>query len=159
MVPMSQDIDARRNAPHFMLKRFPYEEPHVLNLVLSAGNGNLAGKLEFYCNASDLADLGMKLSEFPKAPGDHCTYERGSRLPEHRFAYHLRLHAYTSDSVGHCGLQIAMSNNGCGPAEESCSFSILAEAAALNRLGRLLNTFSGLNHSELHWYVSDGHLL
>jgi len=136
------------------LVRRPYEEPHSLHLVLSADNGVLVGCLEFYCNASDLKDVGEALRVFPKGVPDKYSYELGAPRPHGNWAYHLALRAYTHDRSGHCALQVIMDNNRDMPKEEACRFSIEAEPAAINRLGRLLLEFAKLKHHELIWTVA-----
>ena len=136
------------------IKRVPYEEPYHANLVFSASNGVFDGFLEYYCNASDLKDLGKALRAFPKRVPDTFSYEIGSTKPEDNFAYHFALHAYTTDNSGHCALQVVIDNNQARPDEGACRFSIQAEPAAINRLGDLLTEFAGLKHHELIWTVS-----
>jgi hypothetical protein len=51
-----------------------------------------------------------------------------------------------------------MNGNSSPPNEGRCEFSIRAEAAAINRLGALLEQFSKLGHRELHWGLDYGEL-
>ena len=136
------------------IRRFPYEEPYYLNLVFSASNGVFGGRLEYYCDASDLEDLGKALRCFPKKVPDEYSYEIGSTKPEDKFAYHFALHAYTTDGSGHCALQVVIDNNGARPDDTACRFSIGAEPSAINRFGELLIEFSKLKHDGLNWSVS-----
>jgi hypothetical protein len=115
--------------------------------------------LEYYCNADDLTEMGSKLMAFPERIGDTYSYELGSPRSEDRFAFHFVLRAHTLDSAGRCALQISMNNNRQQPDDSSCSFSIRTEAAAINRLGRLLKTFGELKHTTLHWSETAGELL
>lgn len=119
----------------------------------------MSGTLEYYCNAEDLTEVGDTLAAFPRQPDDSYTYELGSPKPEDRFAFHFALRAATLGSTGHCALQFTMSNNGPPPDDMSCSFSIRAEPAAINRLGRLLSAFGDLKHFELRWSDTDGELV
>ncbi len=75
--------------PFIIIRRHPYEEPYHLNLVITASNGVFAGTLEYYCNATDLTEMGSKLMSFPERIGDTYSYELGSPRPEDRFAFHL----------------------------------------------------------------------
>jgi len=145
--------------PFIIIRRYPYEEPYHLNLVISASNGAMSGTLEYYCNAEDLIKVGDHLAAFPGQHDDSYTYELGSPRPEDRFAFHFVLRAATLDSAGHCALQFTMSNNRPLPDDMSCSFSIRAEPAAINRLGRLLRAFGDLKHLELRWSDTDGELV
>ncbi len=136
------------------ITRFPYEEPYLLSLVFSATNGVFDGRLEYYCNASDLTDIGKALRPFPTKVPDEYSYEIGSTKPEDKFAYHFALHAYTTDMSGHCALQVVIDNNRDIPDEGACRFSIQTEPSALNRLGELLLEFAKLKHHELNWTLS-----
>ena len=147
------------NPPFIIIHRHPYEEPYHLNLVISASNGVMSGTLEYYCNAEDLDEVGGKLAVFPERREDTYAYELGSPRPEDRFAFHFALRTSTLDSAGHCALQLTMNNNRPSPDDVSCSFSIRAEPAAINRLGRLIMAFGELKHSELRWSDTDGELI
>jgi hypothetical protein len=136
------------------IKRFPYEEPYHVHLFFSASNGVFDGFLEYYCNASDLKDIGKALRSFPKKVPNAYSCEIGSTRPEDNFAYHFALHAYTTDNLGHCALQVVIDNNQDRPYEGACRFSIKAEPAAINRLGKLLTDFAKLKHQQLNWTVS-----
>ena len=103
-----------------------------------------------------LLKMGGRLSAFPESIGDTYAYELGSPRLEDRFAFYFALRACTLDSAGHCALQLTMNNNRQQPEAGSCSFSIRAEAAAINRLGRLLKTFGELQHTALHWSDTAG---
>src|SRR5580765_1020838 len=96
--------------PFIVIRRFPYEEPHHLNLVISASNGAASGKLEYYCNAEDLVEIGRKLAAFPANGKDTYCYELGSPLTQDKFAFHFALQAISLDSTGHCAIQLTMNN-------------------------------------------------
>ena len=145
--------------PFIIIRRYPYEEPYHLNLVISASNGAMSGTLEYYCNAEDLTKVGDRLAAFPRQKDDNYTYELGSPRPEDGFAFHFALRAVTLDTAGHCALQFTMNNNRPIPDDVSCSFSMCAEPAAINRLGRLLIEFGDLKHLELLWSDTVGKLL
>jgi hypothetical protein len=136
------------------LKRYPYEEPHILNLVFTASNGTFEGDLEYYCNAEDLVEIGEALRSFPRKMPDEYSYELGSLRAEDRCAYYFALRAYTTDKSGHCALQVVIDNRRDRPNEGACRFSIKAEPSSVNRLGHLLLTFSKLEHHALTWSAS-----
>ena len=140
--------------PYIKIVRHPYEEPYHLNLVFSASNGTFSGLLDYYCNSSDIKDLGIILSKFPRKAKDEYIYKIGSPDPRDNFAYFFVLRAYTIDMTGHCALQIRIDNNRETPYEEACCFSIKVIPTELIRLGKLLLTFSKLKHKELNWSVS-----
>jgi hypothetical protein len=144
--------------PYIKITRETYEEPHHLNLIIEASNGRTSGKLEYYCNASDLVEISKALINFPsQTPGEYL-YELGSEKPDDRFAFYFKLNTYTIDSVGHCAVQLKMNNNSDCPNAEMSEFSILADAADINRLGELIKKFSQLEHTSLIWNIKDGEL-
>lgn len=136
------------------IRRHPYEEPYLVNLVFTANNGAFKGQLEYYCDPNDLKDIGMALRDFPKKIPDEYSYEIGSTKSEDNFAHYFALHASTTDRSGHCALQVVIDNNKNRPNEGACSFSIIVEPNALVRLGELLIAFSKLKHREMCWTLS-----
>ena len=86
-------------------------------------------------------------------------YENGSGDPARRSYRYFFLRVYTTDSAGHCAVQIKMNSNLAEPNDGACQFSIQAEAAAINRLGCLFEQFSHLHHLELRWSLDDGEML
>lgn len=138
------------------ISRYPYEEPYHLNLRIEASNGRFSGNLEYYCNADDLKTLGQQLADFLGSRTDEIIYELGSEKPEDRFAFFLSLRVKAFS--GYCAVSVRLSNNRrCGDLEIS-EFSIRAEVASLNRLGRMFIHFGRLEHLGLHWWVQDGRL-
>ncbi len=140
--------------PSIVLQRYPYEEPHHLNLVLIASNDTFSGSLEYYCNADDLKEIGNTLKHFPKQVPDKYVYKLGSQAKEDNFAFFLELNAFTTDSAGHCALSVAINNNQQGPDSAACHFCMRTEASAINHLGNLLIQFGKLQHFELVWETS-----
>jgi hypothetical protein len=145
--------------PYIKITRHPYEEPHHLNLRIAASNGHAKGGLEYYCNANDLGAVGRQLTSFSGKRTENVVYELGSEKPEDRFAFFLSFRVSPLDSVGHCAVSLRLSNNRCVPEREVVEFSIPAEVADVNRLGRLLEEFDRLEHLVLEWEVHDGRLL
>jgi len=144
--------------PYIQITRYPYEEPHHLNLVMSASNGHVAGRLELYLNADALLEWADGMENFPIHAKSVSLWELGSEHPEDRFAFYFRLRLFTVDSLGHCAVQLRFNNNASLPDREISEFCIQAEAAQINRLGRLCREFSKLEHAVLHWSANDGQL-
>jgi hypothetical protein len=144
--------------PFIRITRYPYEEPHHLNLVMSASNGQLVGKLEFYLNADALAEWATEMEEFPRHARSVVLWELGSERPEDRFAFYFRMRLFTTDSLGHGAIQLRFNNNAVLPEREVSEFCIRSEAAQINRLGNLLRQYSKLNHQVLDWSLTEGAL-
>lgn len=139
------------NRQYIHIQRRPYEEPHLLQLEISASNGQFSGNTDFYCDADELGEIGRALRAFPAKIGDEYVYTYGSDDPTGRAYRLLVLRAYTTDCLGHCALQIAINTNSKEPEEGLCRFSIQAEPAAINRLGEAFEKFRELKHLELRW--------
>jgi hypothetical protein len=145
--------------PYLIVRRHPWdEEPINVEIQISPSNGLFAGAIQFYCAAQDLAEIGSALQNFPASVGDEYRYEVGSEDPAQRCSVYFLLRAYTTNAAVHCALQLRMNSNSSPPNEGVCEFSIRAEAAAINRLGALLEQFSRLGHLELHWRLDDSEL-
>jgi hypothetical protein len=141
------------------ITRIPYEEPYHLNLRITASNGKANGRLEYYCNADDLKELGSKLLGFPGDQDETIVYKLGSEKPEDRFAFFFSLKIASLDSAGHGSIHLRMNNNRPPPETEASEFCIPVDVADVNRLGRLLVAFGKLEHRVLDWSVKDGKLL
>jgi hypothetical protein len=144
--------------PSIKITRYPYEEPHHLNLVIEATNGRLRGQLEVYINAKDLLELADELEAFPRHASAVYLWELGSEKPEDRFAHYFRFRLFTTDSLGHCAIQLRFNNNRDLPDREISEFCIPAEPSELNRFGKLVRKFARLEHEVLYWEPSGGDL-
>ncbi|MDI1315070.1 hypothetical protein [Prosthecobacter sp.] len=133
------------------IQRFPYEEPYHVQLNLSAENGRFSGGFDFYTGVHSLKEFAVTLQNFPNHIGDEIQFVYGSPRKEDRTYRHLIIRAYTVGRVGHCSIQFTFNNHEEEPDEGSARFSISADAAAVNRLGKLLERFSELQHLELLW--------
>jgi hypothetical protein len=142
--------------PHIRLRRHPYEEPYHLRLVINASNGHTAGELEFYTSPDELRAWADHLAVFPQHRDDVFLAEIGSERPEDRFAYYFRFRAFTVGS--RCALHFRFCNNRELPDRELSEFCILAEAAQVNVLGRLLRVFSEFQHELLVWDLENAEL-
>ncbi|GAA5092883.1 hypothetical protein GCM10023259_103900 [Thermocatellispora tengchongensis] len=59
--------------------------------------------------------------------------------------------AYCYDTIGHTALTVNIDHKKEPPDDFRIHFSVLAEAASLNHLGRLLANWEVKNNSELYW--------
>jgi hypothetical protein len=145
--------------PSIRIVRYPYEEPYTLNLVITASNGNVGGRLEFYLGASELLKWAEELERFPMHARSVYLWEVGSEYPEDRFGFYFRLRLFTTDSLGHCAIQFRFNNNAALPDREISEFCIGGlEPAQINRLGQLCRKFAALKHEVLDWSPTDGRL-
>lgn len=142
------------------LTRYPYEEPYHVQLLFEAANGMQHASIEYYTNAQDLPELGDALVQFPFTDTREHIYEIGSEDPATRCAYYIRLRFFVIRPTGACGIEVRFNNNRSeAPYRETANFTIQAEVAGINRLGRLLKDFGRLEHRVLEWDGITGHLL
>jgi hypothetical protein len=144
--------------PFIRIARIPYEEPYHVHLVLEASNGKSLGALEYYDSANVFKNWADALENFPRHSRDVFLHELGSERPEDRVAHYFRFRAFTTDRLGHCAIQLRMSNNSELPYRSVSEFCIRAEAADINRLGALCRKFAMLEHEVLCWRLTEGEL-
>jgi len=126
------------SGPRIVAQRFPYEEPYHTELSIAASNGRYSGHIQIYCGVDAIQEIGQALAAFPRKVPDEYIFECGSENPNERWAYYLKLRAYTLGLRGQPALQVQMNLNGDAPNDGRCSFSIAdVEAAQISRLGRL----------------------
>jgi hypothetical protein len=139
-----------------VVERFPYEEPHHTQLSIAASNGSYSGRLEIYCNVDTLREIGIALTKFPTRVPDEYVFEYGSEDPKDRWAYYLRIRAYTVGLRGQPALQFTMNLNRETPNDGRCSFSIGdIEAVQLARLGRLFVRLESHSSGSFLWTPTD----
>jgi hypothetical protein len=126
--------------------------------MMQASNGLAAGELEFYDSADSLKICGAALAEFPANASDAFTWQLGSEHPKDRFAFFFRFRVSLTNASGTCAISLRFNNNQPGEDSAISEFSIIAEPAGINNLGRLLNAFSELETEMLHWDGIDGEL-
>jgi hypothetical protein len=144
--------------PQIIVKRYPYEEPYLTQIEFTISNDVFSGHTDIYCNVEDLREIGKALQNFPNKIDDEYIYEYGSEKPEDRYYRHFWLKVYTVNSFGRCAIQFHINKNTQEPDEGICRFSILAEASAVNNLGKMFERFSELKHLEFRWSPEESEL-
>jgi hypothetical protein len=139
--------------PFIRITRNPYEEPNHIHLIWEVCNGNQKWEFNYYDNADALTKFSDNLEVFPRHLDDVFLWELGSEYQEDRWGYYFRFRVFVWDSVGHCAIQIRFNNNRDLPFREQSELCIKADAAQINRLGKLFRGFSELKHEVLIWEV------
>ena len=88
-------------------------------------------------------EFGAELSHFPLNTAATIFFEQATP--------YLRLQAYCYDHLGHTALRIWLENQEPDPDGSKFEFSIPAEAASLNQLGKLLAGWQLHDTPELLW--------
>lgn len=143
----------RKNESKIIVRRHEYEEPYHTQLEFIISNGKFSFTADLYCSVDDIQKIGNILSVFPQKTDDEYCYVYGSENPDDNFHRFFFLRAYTIDGTGHCAIQFKVNLNETEPSEGKSVFSLLAETAEINRLGKLFIKFSELQHKEFQWSV------
>lgn len=141
---------------HMIVRRYPYEEPDILELEFLLSNHHFSSSVDVYCRPDSLKEIGQALKIFPSNIPDAYSYEYGSESPDKNYHRFFKMRVYTVGSLGHCAIQFLVNLNQTEPGEGASRFSIYPiEPMALSRLGELFIQFSALHHLEF-WWSSDG---
>jgi hypothetical protein len=137
--------------PGLYLKDLEYDEEGLLHIELVASNGYFVATHDFYTYAEELEEFASRLQIFPKSTKDKMKFEVGMDVPDHYC--HVVLTAYVYDEVGHCALEVQISNRGSRHVQTQSKFNIVTEPAQLNRLGETLDTWLKSNDKTMEWLV------
>lgn len=121
--------------------------------VTFAGRGYVVWQ-QSYFSPAQLLDFATRLQDFPASPRDETTLEAGSSDPKVR--EWLRLRAFVTDGVGHCGIEFSSNTNGTPLAASRFHYAIPIEAASLNELGVRLAAWVKAPDDELHFEPMGG---
>ncbi|TGE22263.1 hypothetical protein E5K00_18625 [Hymenobacter aquaticus] len=111
----------------------------------------LKGKIETHVTFLGSVDtwqtFAKHLLRYPATVNDKAAFEvRGGPCQDY-----FCLNAYCYDAAGHTAVQVITDNNEDIPGRCRMEFSIRAEAASINNLGRLLLDWQVENDSEIIW--------
>jgi len=110
--------------------------------------GTIENHLQFYGDTDTWKAFGKQLTDFPQNAAECVVFDAshcGSYLDS------LLFEAYCYDAQGHAALRIVVDNNEDKQRRCKLDFSILAEAASINRLGYFLLNWQVENGSEIVW--------
>jgi hypothetical protein len=142
------------------IERIPYEEPHHINLVVTASNGKSNGQIEIYDNADFLNKIADSLEKFPVDSKDEFKWELGSEKPEDRFAFYFLFKVFNYMTEGWISaIHIRFNNNEKLPFREISDFCIPCEPAGINRLGKLFREFAKLDSKMIIWNGIEGKII
>ena len=113
-----------------------YDEDDPPHTLVAVSGGGCAAQQDAYIDEASWLEFGRALQGFPRDLTHAVTFAHGS--PDPSSYCHIELRAYVYDSVGHTALRVRMTNHGRDPQARSASFSLLVEAATLNRFGARL---------------------
>ena len=120
-----------------------YQEDCFGYFYVTIYHGEMKFSRSFYHDCSAWQDFGQELSDFPKTSDSTVTFEMVSSR--------LWLQAYCYNPQGHTALRVRVEKQGPDPDKSKFEFSIPAEAASLNQLGRLLAGWPRKDNIELQW--------
>ena len=110
-----------------------YSDADVLEVVLSASNGNFSGAVSLYSGSSELEEAAAMVSGFPARSGDAREVRLGA--PDRNWAGgSVILRFYCIDGAGHAFVQANIeSGDEHGGVKERATVAIPIEAAGVDR--------------------------
>lgn len=125
-----------------------YDDDGMCTFFVTVQKGALEVRARFFGNVDSWKGFGQALLEFPKTPTDYVFFHSGT---DSVYDEKLFLKAYAYGSPTHTALSITIDHQTEPPNDFRIQFSISAEAASLNRLGRLLVNWEVNNTSKIYW--------
>ena len=89
--------------PYIEIKRIWTDSDEMLQLEVTASNGEQISNQDFYVYPDDLTNFGSQLQNFPKSQADVVSLEYGE---DPNFYCYFLLRAIILDSVGHAAIEI-----------------------------------------------------
>ncbi|MDO7885891.1 hypothetical protein [Hymenobacter cheonanensis] len=118
-----------------------YDDDCTFEAVVNTAD--IKATASFWGYTDTLEEFGTALANFPATAQQRVRFQSGEDV-EASYPYFL-LEAYCVSPLGHTALQVIIDNKEPHPRKKRVEFSILAEAAALNKFGkRLLSLQAGL---------------
>src|SRR5437588_660434 len=114
-----------------------YDAPHV---EVSVSGDGFAARQDSYIEDDEWLEFGAALQSFPCNLEHEVRFENGA--PEGKYYCYILLRAFVYDGVGHSALEVKISNHSAPPHSAAAHFYIPCEAALLNRLGELLESWA-----------------
>ena len=121
--------------PYIEIKRIWTDSDEMLQLEVTASNGEQISNQDFYVYPDDLTNFGSQLQNFPKSQADVVSLEYGE---DPNFYCYFLLRAIILDSVGHAAIEIKIDNRLEPPAKASSNFFMPSEVATVNEFGKKL---------------------
>ena len=109
--------------------------------------GQLEVHTYFHGNTDTWKEFGQRLVEFPVTTADCVVFE--DSIGE--YSPYFSLMAYCYDAGGHSAVRVVFDNRTPDPDRYYTQFSILAEVAAINRLGQMLLNWDVTACPEVMW--------
>jgi hypothetical protein len=127
------------------------DEDDSWQVELGATNGRYSVRQQFYARSTDFETFTEALVRFGDTPQDTAQITFGEDKDD--WSHFVSIRAYVWKPTGAAAIHVIAKNRSVPPHEESGSFFIECEAAAVNRFGEELRRW--LDHPEvpLEWRV------
>ncbi|WP_426492908.1 hypothetical protein [Hymenobacter sp. 102] len=120
----------------------------MCTFFVTVQKGALEVQTSFYGDANSWKGFGNALLAFPTKTTQYLFFQSGiDSYAEEK----ILLKAYCYDSLGHAALTVNIDHQKEPPNDFRINFSIPAEVASLNQLGRLLAKWEVKDNSEIYW--------
>jgi hypothetical protein len=123
--------------------RVIYVDEHLIELRVWASNGTFTAQAEMYANSGAPEEVANKLRGFPSSKEDTREFELGT-FQTNGTSGGAALRFYCTDSAGHATVVVRLQGDVSRPGAEveNATFSILVEAAAVDRFVQQLERLS-----------------
>ena len=118
---------------------------------VTISEGSIKTHVFFYGDSETWVTFGEALQAFPLQSQDVVVFEAGAPEFNTQGYAAILLKVYCYNRQGHTAIQVIVDNNEPLPIKERVEFSILAEAASLNKLGIALANWQIENGTEIVW--------
>lgn len=124
----------------FRIRKLDVDEYDAPYVELSVSGGGFAARQDLYVEDDEWVEFGKALQSFPRNLEHEVAFENGA--PEGKYYCYILLRAFVYDGVGHSALEVKVSNYSAPPHSAAAHFYLPCEAAALNRMGGLLEAWA-----------------
>lgn len=124
-----------------------YDEYCTFEVTIS--KGTIETHLHFYGHSDTWKNFGAQLMAFPQDAAHKVMFQEGN--DDNYGPWFLSIKAYCYDHQGHTALHIIMDNQERLPQKCRVEFSVLAEAASINKLGLILFNWEIKQQHTIEW--------
>ncbi|MCK8491380.1 hypothetical protein M0L20_05915 [Spirosoma sp. RP8] len=135
-------------AAEFIVSNFSNDEAECDYFELSIDSGSCKVTVPLYA-IDGFKEFGRQLIDFPRHFYDYAVFELGEDKPNDDFYFLLKAFCYNPN--GQIVIQVIAKNSGDALTTYHVAFSLLLEAALVNRLGVSLNNWDPTQERRFVW--------
>jgi hypothetical protein len=120
-----------------------------VHFAISVSNGYYSAYSDFYGDIQTFKEFASSLTTFPRSIKDIILFEVGE--DDEKYTGYLSIKAFCYDESGHAALRVRINKHGDDVSSAKSEFTIVAEAASINRLGEQLLSWDMFKEREIEW--------